>query len=75
MLLGFLGGLVAIGTLLFLGFFFSSFLFGFIVWLFIKLPIAIFFTVIGLALCCTLVLAPFGIMSLKIAGGMFVPGT
>ncbi|MCR5585155.1 MAG: hypothetical protein K6F63_06975 [Lachnospiraceae bacterium] len=73
MIFGFLGALAAICVLFFIGFCFSSFLFGFVFWLFIKLPIAIVFAAVGLVLCCTIILAPLGIMSLKIAGGMFVP--
>ncbi len=73
MLFGFLGGLIAIGALLVIGFYFSSFLFGALLWLLIKLPLSVMFFAAGIVLCCTILLIPVGIMCFKIAGGMFVP--
>ncbi len=66
--------MAAICLLLFLGFCFSGALFAFIFWLCIKLPLSLFFFIVGTLLCCTIILIPLGIMCFKIGGGMLVPG-
>ncbi len=44
------------------------------VWLFIKVPLAIFFCALGLVLCCTLILIPIGVKCLKLGVKLFLPG-
>ncbi len=73
MFLTFVGPCIGLGALLFIGLCFSKLLFGVVLWLLIKLPLSLIFMVLGVVLCCTIILIPIGIMCFKAAGGMLLP--
>ena len=60
-------GLALLTFLFWLGFHITGALLSAAIWLFIKLPIAIFLGCIGLALCITILLIPLGIKCFKFA--------
>lgn len=60
-------------VLCFIGYKVTGALFTGLVWLFIKLPLAIFFFCLGLVLCCTILLIPAGKGCFKIAGNLLSP--
>ncbi|MDO4493059.1 MAG: hypothetical protein Q4C53_04130 [Clostridia bacterium] len=45
-----------------------------LLWLFVKIPLALVFWVLGLALCCTLILIPLGLRCLGLGTRLFIPG-
>ena len=60
-------GLAVLTFLFWLGFHITGALLSAAIWLFVKLPIAIFLGVVGVALCITILLIPLGTKCFKFA--------
>ena len=60
-------GLAVLTFLFWLGFHVTGALLSAVIWLFIKLPIAILLGCVGLALCITILLIPLGVKCFKFA--------
>lgn len=72
--MGFLIGLLFLTCMLWVGFKLTGALLAACVWLFIQLPIAMIIMVLGIVLCCTLILIPIGIGCMKMGIRILVPG-
>lgn len=67
-------GLAIVMFMLWLGFTLTGAVLAAIIWLFIRLPLALTAWVIGLVLCCTIILIPLGILFFKGGLKLIVPG-
>ena len=61
-------GLVVLMVLFWLGFHMTGALLAMIMWVCVKLPLAIIFFCVGLALCATILLIPLGLKVIGFAG-------
>ena len=63
-----------IGLLLWIGFTITGGMIMSLIWLCIKLPLALFLFSMALALCCTIILIPVGILLFKMGVRVLIPG-
>lgn len=63
-----------IGFMLFIGFTLTGAFLSALIWLCVKVPLAIICWAIGLALCCTIILIPIGVSMVKCGIKIMIPG-
>lgn len=44
-----------------------------LIWLVIRMPLALAFWTVGIVCCCTIILIPVGIFFIKVGGSLFLP--
>lgn len=59
--------------MLWVGFMITGALLSALVWLVIRMPLALVFWTVGIACCCTIILIPVGIVLIKVGGRLFIP--
>lgn len=72
--MGFIVGLAVLTFVLWIGFKLTGALLSAAVWLFIRIPLALAAFVLGLVLCCTIILIPAGICLVKAGIRLALPG-
>ena len=72
-MIGFMIGLMVLTFMLWFGFKITGALLSACIWLFVLLPVSIVLMVLGIALCCTIILIPVGVLLLKMGCRVLVP--
>ncbi|MDO5573708.1 MAG: hypothetical protein Q4G60_06990 [bacterium] len=65
--------LIFLVLMIWIGFKLTGAVFGALIWLFIKLPIALVLIALGIVCCCTIILIPVGVGLFKSAGWLMMP--
>lgn len=73
-MMSFLIGLIFLTGLFWIGFKLTDTLLALCLWLFIQVPLGVLTWIVGLFLCCTIILIPLGLRLFKTGFKLLVPG-